>query len=130
MIPLKPLTPPRHQLFRTSVKVQPTSGEHPLFVDFEYGILSVFLFAEHDFDAQERALKIVSYLPYDLATVEVLTTPFTTNPDEVHDDAHRPYLINAIDEVMHKGVAFYLQGRHTLTDSPELKASFMGRPLE
>ena len=54
------------KLHQVTFKVRP-STRHPLFHEWDHGFLNVWLFADSDADAADRAFTIVEQLPYELA---------------------------------------------------------------
>lgn len=52
------------ELFRSTIRVRP-SVAHPLYYDWQFGYLSIWLFGESSDDASERAEQILEQLPYE-----------------------------------------------------------------
>jgi hypothetical protein len=52
------------KLIRLALKVQPAC-DHPMFWEWEFGQLYMWLFADSDEDAAERASAILKQLPYE-----------------------------------------------------------------
>ena len=80
----------RVNLFQLTLKVRPSTG-HPLLHEWDHGFLSVWLFADSDDDAVDRAFTIVDQLPYELAKDDVASVREWTNdstfPQEWHPHA-------------------------------------------
>jgi hypothetical protein len=52
------------KLLHLTFKVRP-AAEHPLFWDWQFGFLSIWLFGSSDEDAIERAERVLEQLPYE-----------------------------------------------------------------
>jgi len=79
----------RSQLYRVSAKVRPLPW-HPIYYDWQFGFLSLWLFANSVEDARERALLIAGALPYELAGEELSVEtgfPQTEESRAMHDGA-------------------------------------------
>lgn len=66
------------QLYRIQLKVRP-AVKHPLYWDWEFGLLVLVLYADDPADAVRRSYQVASALPYEVepgqsAQVDLLTT--------------------------------------------------------
>ena len=75
------------QLYRVSVKVRPTK-HHPLFWDFQFGFLQVWLYGESPEAAAHHAWNVVSELPYELPSTEIAIYP-AIQPERAEWEIHR-----------------------------------------
>ena len=97
-------------LFETHFRVRPPP-EHPLFFDFDFGILKVFLFAECGDSAAARATAIVRCLPYEIQSPRVR---WRAVPDEVD-----PRLKPAVADARQLGLGLFLLGAPVGSDEIE-----------
>ncbi len=102
------------KLFRVTFKVQPTA-DHPLYWDWEFGLLSMWLFGASADDAAERAEAIIKHLPYELVGDGCKSRLA---------DAAPPYskaetTSGAANQALQSGLAIFVEAGSTGIDEPE-----------
>jgi hypothetical protein len=107
--PIKP------HLFCVIFSIRPAPW-HPMFFEWQFGRLYMWLFASSDDDAKERAEVIVDQLPYELAGTWCKSLPA--------DDPilQEPQMIPIAREARHTGLALSVAYMPTGTDEEEFNA--------
>ncbi len=114
--------------YRTVFKVKPTKN-HPRFFDWDFGLLSIWLFADSGDEAIERAETIIAALPYEIFGAgkywTCKTTPDkkqiligTDEPMNSRESQHLERVALEASLVFEFGIAFLLEAAETGAEEP------------
>lgn len=102
------------KLFRVTFRVRP-AVDHPIYWDWQFGLLSIWLFAASDDEAGERALQIINQLPYEIVGDWYKSLPADSAPP--YSEAEKVFA--AANPALQTGLALFVLGGPTGVDEPE-----------